>query len=565
MKKYFSERNIIFFIFILAFCLRIIGLNWDQDNHLHPDERFLTMLTADISLPSTINQYFDTKTSPLNPYNNPQYKFFVYGTFPVFLTKYVAVIFNGDNYNSITIIGRILSALLDSSIIFLLYLIFKKITEKNKLYFLPSLVYALMVLPLQLSHYYAVDTFLNFFLLLTFTLLIYKRLFYASISFAIALTCKITALLFLPIILLTIIFLYYRSFSLKKILITLLPTPLIIFLVFRIFQPYSFNGFIFPNIDFINSFKSLSQFSKPGAYYPPGVQWLNRPLPLDSFINNILWGLGLPFSFLFVFLILKSLKKVKVKFFLLSIILFWICFLFFFQAFQFSHALRYFLLIYPYIAILFSYLFYKFSISKRILYLFILLHFLNALSFLGIYLRPHSRVQASQWIFKNIPAEQVLSSEYWDDALPLGSNSYQNISLTLFDPDTYGKWQVINSDLDKIDFLIMSSNRLWGSIPRVPSRYPSSSRFYRDLFSGKTNFSLIKKFVSYPGFNLSFMKKCIYIGPSNYPGIKNNFIDIDYDCDYPGIYFRDDTADESFTVYDHPQVIIFQKSKPYKN
>ena len=108
MKKYFSERNIIFFIFILAFCLRIIGLNWDQDNHLHPDERFLTMLTADISLPSTINQYFDTKTSPLNPYNNPQYKFFVYGTFPVFLTKYVAVIFNGDNYNSITIIGRIL-------------------------------------------------------------------------------------------------------------------------------------------------------------------------------------------------------------------------------------------------------------------------------------------------------------------------------------------------------------------------------------------------------------------------------------------------------------------------
>lgn len=559
MKKHF-KKNIIFLIFIIAFCLRIIGLNWDQDNHLHPDERFLTMLTADIRFPSSIQQYFDTKTSPLNPYNNPQYKFFVYGTFPVFLTKFFATVFNGDNYNSITIIGRILSALLDSANIFFLYLIFKKIAPKNKLYFLPSLIYALMLLPLQLSHYYAVDTFLNFFLLLTFTLLIYKRLFLASISFALALTCKITAFLFLPIIFLTIIYLFFRNSSPKKTLLSLLPATIIIFLVFRIFQPYSFNGLISPNPDFINSLKNLSQFSKPDVYYPPGVQWLNRPIPFNSLLNNILWGLGLPFSILFAILVLKSLKKIKFNFSIIAIISFWICCLFFFQAFQFSHALRYFLLIYPYLAIVVSYLLSKYNSPKKYLSIFILFHFLTALSFLGIYFRPHSRIQASQWIFENISPEQVLSNEYWDDALPLNSDSYQNISLPLFDPDTYEKWQNITPALERVDYMVLSSNRLWGTIPRVPLRYPNTARFYKNLFSGQGNFTLIKKFVSYPGFTFSSMKKCVYIGPSNYPGIKNHFIDIDYDCLYPGIYFRDDIAEETFTVYDHPQVLIFKKN-----
>ena len=38
-----KHQIILGLIFVLAFVLRIYGLNWDQGFHLHP-ERFLTML-----------------------------------------------------------------------------------------------------------------------------------------------------------------------------------------------------------------------------------------------------------------------------------------------------------------------------------------------------------------------------------------------------------------------------------------------------------------------------------------------------------------------------------------
>ena len=57
-------------ILLLAIGLRTRGLNWDESQHLHPDERFLTMVESAIKLPTSWGEYFDTAKSPLNPYNN---------------------------------------------------------------------------------------------------------------------------------------------------------------------------------------------------------------------------------------------------------------------------------------------------------------------------------------------------------------------------------------------------------------------------------------------------------------------------------------------------------------
>ena len=44
----------------------------------------------------------------------------------------------------------------------------------------------------------------------------------------------------------------------------------------------------------------------------------------------------------------------------------------------------------------------------------------------------------------------------------------------------------------------MSSNRLWGSIPRLPMRYPMSTEYYKLLAEGKLGFELAGRFTSFP-------------------------------------------------------------------
>src|SRR5205823_1076677 len=62
-------------LLIVAATLRLQGVDWDQGQHLHPDERFLTMVETAIALPHSVGEYFDTAHSALNP-GNHEYKFF---------------------------------------------------------------------------------------------------------------------------------------------------------------------------------------------------------------------------------------------------------------------------------------------------------------------------------------------------------------------------------------------------------------------------------------------------------------------------------------------------------
>ena len=69
--------------------LRFVGLNWDENAHPHPDERFLTMVESALRIPKSVGEYFNTQESPLNPHN-VGYTFFVYGTFPIFIVRFIA-------------------------------------------------------------------------------------------------------------------------------------------------------------------------------------------------------------------------------------------------------------------------------------------------------------------------------------------------------------------------------------------------------------------------------------------------------------------------------------------
>ena len=89
-----SINQTLIVVFLLALILiaggyfRFLNLNWDEGYHLHPDERFLSMVLNSIRPVSSIKEYFNTPTSSAEP-EYPWVFLFVYGTFPLFLIRYV--------------------------------------------------------------------------------------------------------------------------------------------------------------------------------------------------------------------------------------------------------------------------------------------------------------------------------------------------------------------------------------------------------------------------------------------------------------------------------------------
>ena len=167
----------------------------------------------------------------------------------------------------------------------------------------------------------------------------------------------------------------------------------------------------------------------------------------------------------------------------------------------------------------------------------LLLTMLWALAFVnGVYRYTHPWIAASRWIYANVPDGSVLASEHWDDDLPLGlpepgadwgSHGYRIVDLPLYEDDNESKYQLLRSRLQEADYIVLSSNRLYASIPRLPERYPLTTKYYDLLFGGQLGFEKVAEFTTYPR-----------LGP---------------------LVFRDDSADESFTVYDHPKPMVFQK------
>ena len=71
-------------------------------------------------------------------------------------------------YDEIHLVGRQLSALMDLGTVLVVYLIATRLYRNRRLALLAAAFAAFSVLPIQLSHYFTVDTFTNFFGMLAF-------------------------------------------------------------------------------------------------------------------------------------------------------------------------------------------------------------------------------------------------------------------------------------------------------------------------------------------------------------------------------------------------------------
>tara|TARA_Y100000590_G_scaffold279946_1_gene314467 strand:- start:5137 stop:9684 length:4548 start_codon:yes stop_codon:yes gene_type:complete len=179
-----------------------------------------------------------------------------------------------------------------------------------------------------------------------------------------------------------------------------------------------------------------------------------------------------------------------------------------------------------------------------------------SISYLAIYSNPHPAVRASDWINENLPKGSLILKEHWEEGLP-NLYGYQIEELPMYDPDVNSKINNISNNLAKADALILYSDRLYGTIPRMPDRYPKSSSYYQLLFSGQLGYQLAKDETAYPnllGITLihdSFSRPGLP-NPQSFTGFNNQ-----------GVSVNLGHSDESFSVYDHPTILIFINSKRY--
>ena len=61
------------------------------------------------------------------------------------------------------------------------------------------------------------------------------------------------------------------------------------------------------------------------------------------------------------------------------------------------------------------------------------------------------------------------------------------------------KFALLRDRLREADYIVLSTNRLHRTIPRLPARYPVSTEFYRRLFAEELGFVREAEFTAYPG------------------------------------------------------------------
>ena len=371
---------------------RFMGMQWDDGTYLHPDERFLFMVQGAIEPVQSFGEYFNTQVSSLNP-NNRGHTFFVYGTFPIILVRYLAEWLETAGYGRIHLIGRPMSALADLLVVVLVYFVGKRLYDR-RVGVLAAAFSAFAVLQIQLSHFYTVDTFTNLFTLLAVYLAVHiattkwsplnrdergqKLSDYAalvwnhpltqpSILFGVALGLAVASKVSsapVAIVLPAAGLIYLRSvperewtFEIGLGFAVMSVGAIVSFLVFRIFQPYAFAGPGFFNINlnqlWLDGLNTLRAQTSAGADvgFPPAVQWIGRPLWFSGY-NLFRFGVGIPMAIVSITgFVWMGWQMMRGNWRHHALLWGWTLFYFAWQSFIWNRTMRYQLPVYPGLAV----------------------------------------------------------------------------------------------------------------------------------------------------------------------------------------------------------------------
>lgn len=548
-------------ILVVGSYVRFVNLNWDQEHYLHPDER-LYINASDIRFPKTVQELLSPESS-LNPH------MFYYGSLPLYLYVSLFRLFKPvmENSFSLLVFSRFVSALMSSITLIVFYFLAKKILS-TKAALIAMAMLAFSVGSIQYSHFNTTESILGFFIvLLTLVCVTYLEFplddryprntvlfsIWAGVIFGAAIATKITGVSFgiVPAVSFGLMFVRiarskdkkqiwtYQQAWMKGLVIFLLTTAVVGVLG----SPY--------NVIDYPSFHKEQEYMQGvilGTHKPPFTIIYEGTVPYAYQLLNVFPWIFTPLaevvSIIGIGILVRRIIKNPEKNASVLIVLLWPLVYFGVTGSWYAKFSRYMVILLPFLC-LYVGVVSEWLIRRRLRWglsvvMIVGVIFLQASYAFGyikaVYQRTNSRIEASEWIYRNLERGAIIATEHWDDGLPLPRTGFRReqfsyIELTVYDPDTEDKINTLVHNIHRADYVIFSSRRVFYSIVKNPDIYPFTSKFYEKLFIGTLGFELVHTEFRYPQLW--------------------------------GLTINDDRADESFQSYDHPPVYVFKNVKRY--
>ena len=607
-----ASSLLLLLILVVALGLRLYGIGWDSFHGYHPDERSIYMradcmydvLTqaqgyehgscyrnnpgteAGVPGPGT---FLDAERSPLNPHWFPLGSVLIY--LLVLLRSILEPLGDFGTLENMSYVGRTLAALADVGSVFMVFLLGRRIFSQGAGLLAAGLT-ALAVVHIQISHFYRPEPFLVFFLLASFWAMLRvidrgrmrdSLLLGAFVGLTVATKVSVLPLAF-PLLLAYLFRMHgvLRSSpgssladAIRRVLPQALAGGAASLVVFFLVTPYA----LLDMANFVgDQVWQARNVARTAGMVPFTLQYVGETPLLYEIRQVAVWGLGIPLGIVAWGGLLFSMVKVfrgwerhKGEILLLAWAVPSIVLLAFFE----TKFLRYIFPVVPFLVLMGAgMMFAALAWAKRrrdeassegavlrphlprivtgVIVVVVATTAFYALAFEGIYSRPHTAVQASEWINENVPhGSAILTDNHWDEPLR-NLGRYDVEQFVGYEPDNVDKMEVLARQLASADYLAFYSNRTYGSIARLPERYPMTSNYYRQLFSGNLGYDLERSFTSYPQLlGVAFVDDTY--GRANLPepgapsGEDGALISLDLGY-----------ADENVINYDHPKVLLFR-------
>ncbi len=616
-KRFVSPHHMAVGVVLLGLLVRVWHLDYDQGMNSHPDERSNGFYAVDIAWPDPITGTLAAAESSLNPFWNVQdnsRKRFTYGHFPLYAGVVLASF--GSKVGPVLealglsetwathlaqgrthpgrglLMARLVIALMDTVTIALVYVIAGKIYGWRT-GLLAAFLYAVAMLPVKDSHFFTFDPAAATFVTLTVlgSLLLLHReqpwsaKVLAGVGMGLAVASKFSAL---PVVVLPALALFLR-FRKVASAVTDHPSPV------PAFASLTGHGLVIYGIG-LASFAVASPFALLDAAWfwneaviPQGnmvrgvYDWVftrqyRGTWPYVYFVRQqVQWGLWYPLGLSAVGGILWTVRRLSGRVGFRKqdllpavrpgevLLLAWIALYFGITGAFLAKFNRYMLPVLP-MAVIFGAAWLgwacgwwgrsTFRAASRVrrarfdrdrlgavlmigvvggssLWLSSYIH--------GVWEREHTWLTASKWIYEHVPDDSTILWEVWDDPLPVsagrisavpfpGSDKvFHRIAWGPFEEDTRLKLDGLKDKLTQADYVIYSSNRVYAAVRRLPERYPMTIAYYDAMLDGSL------------GFEVAYQ--------------------VSGQLRLPGFRLDETGADESWTLYDHPPVLVLRKHR----